>query len=71
MRSFSALAFRDFLIRRFSLTDLPDFFVADCRGDLSDMALPHRSIARALAEWAGYRRRDARSPVRSGRRRPR
>jgi hypothetical protein len=32
-------AFRDFLIARFSLMDLSDFLLADCRGDLSDTAL--------------------------------
>jgi hypothetical protein len=30
----------DFLSARFSLIDLPDFLLADCRGDLSDMTLP-------------------------------
>jgi hypothetical protein len=34
------VAFFDFLIARFSLRDLSDFLLADCRGDLSDMGLP-------------------------------
>jgi hypothetical protein len=40
IRSFSAVAFLDFLMARFSLMDLPDFLLGDCRGDLSDMTLP-------------------------------
>jgi hypothetical protein len=40
MRASSAMAFLDFLIARFSLTDLPGFLLADWRGDLWDMALP-------------------------------
>lgn len=40
IRSFSATALRDFLILRFSLMDRPGVLAADCRGDLSDMALP-------------------------------
>jgi hypothetical protein len=38
-----------FLIARFSLMDLPDFLLADCRGDLSDMALPGGPVAIATA----------------------
>ena len=34
MRAFSASAFLDFFIERFSLTDLPGFLLADWRGDL-------------------------------------
>jgi hypothetical protein len=44
------MAFLDFLIARFSLMDLPDFLLADCRGDLSDMTAPyniHYSIGRS------------------------
>jgi hypothetical protein len=50
-RSFSAAAFLDFLIRRFSLMDRPGFLATDCRGDLLDMALPADLLRRRW--WPG------------------
>jgi len=44
IRLFSAVALLDFLTARFSLMDLPDFLLADCRGDLSDMTLPSGAL---------------------------
>jgi hypothetical protein len=58
IRSFSAAALRDFLIRRFSLMDRPGFLVMGCRGDLLDMTplerapFPHRSPRRSSANAA-------------------
>jgi hypothetical protein len=43
IRSVSAMAFLAFLIARFSLMDLPNFLLAECRGDLSDMTLLTRA----------------------------
>src|SRR5690349_23433639 len=62
IRSFSTVAFLDFLMARFSLIDLPDFLLGDCRGDLSDMTLPgccgcSRYLSWELAELH-YRRRS-------------